>query len=87
MLVIQYIRINIDYLYKKIKKEDSHMAYHRNPQYEKFSENIRRQAVKRVSDGESIRTVSNDIGCQTETIKKWMSKYGADGDDLRKLCL
>ena len=77
MLVIQYIRINIDYLYKKIKKENDDMAYHRNPKYVKFTEETKRQAVQRVLNGETQKAVSEDIGCAEMTLRKWMGIYDA----------
>ena len=49
--------------------------YHRNPKYVKFTEETKRQAVKRVLNGESYKAVSKDIGCAEATIRKWLSFY------------
>ena len=50
-------------------------AYHRNPKYVKFTEETKRQAVKRVLNGEPQKAVSEDIGCADATIRKWLSIY------------
>ena len=52
------------------------MAYHRNPKYVKFTEETKRQAVKRVLNGESQKAVSNAVGCSDMTIHSWLLKYG-----------
>ena len=49
--------------------------YHRNPKYVKFTEETKRQAVKRVLSGESYKAVLEDIGCSKTAIRKWMELY------------
>ena len=52
-------------------------AYHRNPKYVKFTEETKRQAVKRVLNGETQKAVAEDIGCAEMTLRKWMGIYDA----------
>lgn len=53
------------------------MNYHRNPKYAKFTEETKRNAVKRVLAGESQKAVSKAVGCSDMTIHSWVIKYGA----------
>lgn len=53
-------------------------TYNRNPKYEKFTEMVKQNAVKRVLNGETQKTVSDDIGCAELTLRKWMEIYERD---------
>ena len=52
------------------------MNYHRNQKYDKFTEETKRNAVKRVLSGETKKTVSRAVGCSDMTIHSWVIKYG-----------
>jgi transposase-like protein len=49
--------------------------YNRADKYKKFPSNIQTDAVDRVRNGEDIKTVADSIGCNKETLKKWLSLH------------
>lgn len=52
------------------------MNYHRNHKYDKYTEETKCNAVKRVLAGESQKVVSKAVGCSDMTIHSWLLKYG-----------
>lgn len=47
----------------------------KNDKYAKFPIAVKKEAVRKVREGEPMRKVSSDTGCNIETLRNWIKIY------------